>query len=194
MQQVNSEEARVGGSKSWESLCSDPAAEIAEFAVILPLLFMFLFAIYWFGRAYTIYGAINHAARQGVQVASVPVGCATCAIAGTWGSTALPDDNAVADAVNNSLLAANLDPNQAKPLTPSPAPEPCPVPEGVCSTANSGNFTICRNVRLNQGATSPPVCGEIVSFQYPYQLVLPFTSLSKQTFHLKAQVEMRSED
>ena len=172
----------------------DRAAEIAEAAVILPALFMLLFAIYWFGRAYMIYGAINHAARQGVQTASVPIGCTRCGLTGTWGSTALPDDDDIVQAVNKSLLGANLDPNQAIPFTPSPVPKPCPVPEGICQTAKGGNFTICRNMQLNQGLTSPPVCGEIISFQYPYQLVLPFSSLSKQTILLKAQVEMRSED
>ena len=172
----------------------DQAAEIAEAAVILPALFMLLFAIYWFGRAYMIYGAINHAARQGVQTASVPIGCASCGLTGTWGSTALPDDDDIVQAVNKSLLGANLDPNQAIPFTPSPVPKPCPVPEGICQTAKGGNFTICRNMQLNQGVTSPPVCGEIISFQYPYQLVLPFSSLSNQRILLKAQVEMRSED
>ena len=172
----------------------DQAAEIAEAAVILPALFMLLFAIYWFGRAYMIYGAINHAARQGVQTASVPIGCASCGLTGTWGSTALPDDDDIVQAVNKSLLGANLDPNQAIPFPPSPVPKPCPVQEGICQTAKGGNFTICRNMQLNQGVTSPPVCGEIISFQYPYQLVLPFSSLSKQTILLKAQVEMRSED
>jgi hypothetical protein len=175
-------------------LRADYAAELAEAAVILPALFMLLFAIYWFGRAYMIYGAINHAARQGVQTASVPIGCANCGLTGTWGSTGLPDDDDVIQAVNNSLLAANLDPNQAKPFTPSPMPNPCPVPKGICQTAKGGNFTICRNMQLNQGLTSPPVCGEIISFQYPYQLVLPFSSLSNQKFLLKAQVEARSED
>jgi hypothetical protein len=176
----------------------DHAAELAEAAVILPALFMLLFAIYWFGRAYMIYGAINHAARQGVQTASVPIGCAGCGLTGTWGSTGLPDDDDVIQAVNNSLLAANLDPNQAIPFTPSPMPNPCPVPKGICKTAQTksgkNGITICRNMQLNQDPTSTPVCGEIISFQYPYQLVLPFSSLSKQTILLKAQVEARSED
>jgi len=172
----------------------DRAAEIAEAAVILPALFMLLFAIYWFGRAYMIYGAINHAARQGVQTASVPIGCANCGLTGTWGSTGLPDDDDIVQAVNKSLVAANLDPNQAIPFTPNPTPKPCPVPEGICQTAKGGNFTICRNMQLNQGLTSPPVCGEIISFQYPYQMVLPFSSLSNQKILLKAKVEMRSED
>src|SRR5215467_5123663 len=98
---------------AWRFFRRDCAAEVAEAAVILPALLMLLFAIYWFGRAYTIYGAINHAARQGAQTAAVPVGCANCGVTGTWGSSALPDDDAVVAAVNNSLLAANLDPNQA---------------------------------------------------------------------------------
>ena len=185
---------RIGSVEWGKILLADRAAEIAEAAVILPALFMLLLSIYWFGRAYMIYGAINHAARAGAQTAAVPAGCANCGLTGTWGSTALPDDDDVVQAVNKSLIAANLDPNQAIAFTPSPLPKPCPVPEGICSTAKGGNFTICRNMQLNQGAASPPVCGEIISFQYPYQLVLPFSSLSNQRILLKAQVEMRSED
>ena len=177
-----------------ENLRSDRAAEIAELAVILPALFMLLFAIFWFGRAYTIYGAINHAARAGAQTAAVPAGCANCGALNTWSSTTLPDDTTVVEAVNDSLASANLDPNQAKPSIPTPTPKPCPVPEGICSTAKGGNFTICRNMQLNQGQTSPPVCGVIVSFQYPYQFSLPFLPVSSQQILLKAQVEMRSED
>jgi TadE-like protein len=176
-------------------LRSDGAAEIAEAAVILPVLFMLLLSIYWFGRAYMVYGAINHAARQGAQAAAVPAGCANCGASGTWAGTTLPDDATVVQAVNNSLLVAHLDPTQAIPFTPSPT-RPCPnvVPEGVCSQASGGQFSICRNMQLNQGRASPPVCGVIVSFQYPYQFVLPFTSLNNQRILLKAQVEMRSED
>jgi hypothetical protein len=178
-------------------LRADRAAEIAEAAVILPALFMLLLSIYWFGRAYMIYGAINHAARAGAQTAAVPAGCANCGASATWGSSSLPDDATVVQSINNSLLAAHLDPAQAIPSTPSPTPKSCPevVPEGVCSQPSGGQFTICRNMQLNQGvSSSPPVCGVIVSFQYPYQFVLPFTSLNNQRILLKAQVEMRGED
>ena len=179
--------------RAWSCLRTDRAAEIAEAAVILPALFMLLLSIYWFGRAYMIYGAINHAAREGAQTAAIPE-CANCSGSHTWSSTALPDDTVLVPAVNNSLLAAHLDPNQAIPSMPSPDPKHCSNPEGICSQAQGGNFTVCRNVQLNQGTSSPPVCGEIVSFQYPYQFVLPFTSLNNQNIMLKAQVEMRSED
>ena len=38
-----------------------------------------------------------------------------------------------------------------------------------------------------------PACGTTVDFQYPYQMVLPFTSISNQAFKLPAHVQMRSE-
>ena len=186
--------------RAWHSLRTDRAAEIAEAAVILPMLFMLLLSIYWFGRAYMIYGAINHAARQGAQTAAVPA-CANCNGACTssckqcnWLSSSLPSDCVVAQTIDNSLVAAHLDPTQAMASTPSPTPLPCPeaVPEGGCTQASQ--YTVCRNMLLNQGQSSPPVCGVIISFQYPYQSVLPFTSLNKQTILLKAQVEMRGED
>ena len=187
---------RMGSVDLGKILLGDRAAEIAEAAVILPALFMLLLSIYWFGRAYMIYGAINHAARAGAQTAAVPAGCANCGASGTWAGSTLPDDATVVQSVNSSLLAAHLDPSQAVPSTPNPVPQPCPgaEPEGICSQASGGRFTICRNMQLNQGVSSPPVCGVIISFQYPYQFVLPFTSLNNQKIQLKAQVEMRAED
>ena len=47
--------------------------EIAENAMILPLLFMVILAIFWFGQAFRIYGTITHAARQGARAAVAPV-------------------------------------------------------------------------------------------------------------------------
>ena len=37
--------------------------EIAETAVVLPLVFMLLLGIMWFGRAFNIYSTLNRAAR-----------------------------------------------------------------------------------------------------------------------------------
>jgi hypothetical protein len=178
-----------------EFLRENAASEIAEAAVVLPLLFMFLFSIYWFGRAFSIYATINHAARQGARMAAVP-GCANCNPGNTWPGSSFPGDGIVATAVDNILLAAHVDPNKAQPLAPNPAPPGCPgaVPAGACATASGGGFTICRNVQLNAGRGSPPVCGVIVSFQYPYQFMLPFTSLNNERILLKAEGQMRGED
>jgi len=176
-------------------LSRDRGSEIAEAAVVLPVLFLLLFSIYWFGRAFSIYSSINHAAREGARTAAVP-GCANCDTGCTWQASNLPCDAPVASAVDNALTAAHLDPEQMQPFVPTPAPVPCPgaIPSGMCATASSGGFTICRNVALDQNSSAPQVCGVIISFRYPYQLALPFSSLSNQRVLLKAEVEMQGEN
>jgi hypothetical protein len=176
-------------------LSRDRGSEIAEAAVVLPVLFLLLFSIYWFGRAFSIYSTINHAAREGARTAAVPA-CANCNVACAWPGSNLPCDARVADAVDNALSAAHLNPQQMQPFVPIPAPIPCPgaLPAGVCTTAAGGGFTICRNMALDQNSNAPQVCGVIVSFRYPYQLALPFTGLNNQQILLKAEVEMQGEN
>jgi hypothetical protein len=191
--------------KFCRKLRRDGGSQIAEAAMVLPILFMLLLSIYWFGRAFTIYGAINHAAREGARTAAVPV-CANCG-AGcptTNVNSQLPCDKNVVDAVNSALSAAHIDPAQTLAFAPPQNTQTCPVgPQtGGCNSATgtspSGQVTVCRNMVLSQTPTSSlnsaPVCGVIVSFQYPYQFVLPFASMSNQKILLKAQVEMRGED
>lgn len=187
--------ACTGRNSRLSRLHDASAAEIAEAAVILPMLFMLLLSIYWFGRAFSIYSTINHAARQASLTAAAPA-CANCIAACAWPGSSLPCDSMVADVVNQTLTAAHLDIKQAQPFTPTPAPTPCPgvSPEGLCATASGGNITICRNVVLDQNSTSPQACGVMVTFQYPYQFLLPFTSLNNQLILLKAQAEAGSEN
>src|ERR1700724_25421 len=52
-------------------------AEIAEAAAVLPLMFMILLGLFWFGQAFSIYGAITRAAQEGARAGAVPY-CATC--------------------------------------------------------------------------------------------------------------------
>lgn len=95
-------------------------AEIAETAVILPLLFMLLFGIMWFARAFNIYSTVNRAAREGALAAAAP-NCATC------GNTFRNSAYIQANVVNPILVAAHLDPGQVQnfsvtwnqPLNPS---------------------------------------------------------------------------
>ena len=69
---------RTQNNSWWSRLLRDAAgAEIAEAAVVLPLLFMLLFGIMWFARAYNIYTTVNRAARQGALAAAAN-NCATC--------------------------------------------------------------------------------------------------------------------
>jgi hypothetical protein len=101
--------------KSWQKVMGLAAetsgAEIAEAAVVLPLLFMLLFVIMWFGRAFNIYATINHAAREAALAAAAP-NCATCG--NTFTTTAGPLQTNV---VNPILSAAHLDPGQVQNFT-----------------------------------------------------------------------------
>lgn len=170
-------------------LAETSGQEIAEAAIVLPLLFMILFGIYWFGRAFNIYGTINHAAREGARVAMV----SSCASCGNMAAT----NAQVANAVRQALLASKLDPGQAQPFTPTPAPALCPGFTGAACANTSGSVTVtvCQSVEQNTGTSSgTPVCGAIVSFQYPYQFWFPFTSLNMQRILLTASVQMDGEN
>src|SRR5689334_9275568 len=94
--------------------------EIAEAAFILPLLFMILFAILWFARAFNIYATVNRAASEAAH-AAVSRTCATC------GNTAYADIKTTV--VDPILLASHLDPaqgtlNLSDPFTINPASNP----------------------------------------------------------------------
>ena len=79
--------------------------EIAEAALILPLLFMLIFGILWFGHAFYIYATVNRAARAAALAAATPT-CATCT------NTYLSQTDVQNNVVNPILTSASLDPNQ----------------------------------------------------------------------------------
>lgn len=167
--------------------------------MVLPLVFMFLMGIVWFGRAFNIYSTITQAAQRGAVIAARPV-CATCLPTGTgWnGDTSFPGDGAVDNAIFSVMQASSIDPSQII-ATPSVSYPSCstlipPAPAGGCTTTQQ--ITVCRSVVLNATASppQPPQCGTIVSFQYPFQFYLPFTSLSMQQINLTAQAQSRMEN
>jgi TadE-like protein len=175
----------------WKQTARDTSgAEIAEAAIVLPLVFMLLLGIYWFGRAYNIYATITHAAREGARAATAPA-CALC------GNGALTPDQ-VATRVAQALQASKLNPNSVTQLLPNPALKDCTTkaPVTTCAAIGGGNPQICfqTNVQINAATTEPTACGVSVSFQYPYQFYLPFTSLDNQLIQLKANVQTAGED
>lgn len=172
------------------------AAEIAEAALVLPLMFMILLGIYWFGRAYNIYATVTRAANEGARVAATPL-CATCSTTCSGSTSSFPCDAAVVTAVSSVLQASKLDPTQINAYTPyAPAANPTfcsnPAPAVTPACTTSGNVSICRGVQLNT-AGDPQECGSLVSFKYPYQFFLPFTSLNMQLINIPAASEMRME-
>jgi TadE-like protein len=170
-------------------LASTDGAEIAEAALVLPLVFMILLGIIWFGRAFNIYSTITQAAQQGAITAARST-CVTC-------GNNFADDGTVTGAVTAVMKSSNLDPSQIK--LSNPGLFPClspPAPAGGGCTAKLNKITICRNVQLNPtaGAGEPQQCGSVVSFQYPFQFYLPFTSLNMQQIILSAQAQSRMEN
>ena len=178
----------------WRNLTRGTSgAEIAETAMILPLLFVILMAIFWFGQAFRIYGTITHAARQGARAAVAPA-CATC--------TATNNIQNAVNAVNSALSAANLSPALAKTPLPTPTFTACSgVGTVACQKFSTSNICVYPNIQLStttQGGAG--TCGTAVTFtyQYPFHFTLPCwpqpcTSLDLSQITLPAQAEMRLE-
>jgi hypothetical protein len=166
---------------------STEAAEIAEAALVLPLVFMLLMGIIWFGRAFNIYSTIQQAAQQGA-IKAARATCATC-------DPDFPGPSAVSNAVEAVMQSSNLDTSQIL-VNPNLPPQTfCTnTPKGCTTTAS--NIKVCRNVLLNPpaSATQLPQCGTIVTFQYPFNFYLPFTSLNLQQIVMSAQAESRMEN
>jgi Flp pilus assembly protein TadG len=164
-------------------------AEIAEAAAVLPLMFMFLLGIFWFGQAFSIYGAITRAAQEGARAGAVPY-CATCSVNNNtftqYGTNAV-------NAVQAAMIASKLDPSLARPPVTPPSFTACGTYSSACNPASP---KVC--VQAPVQMTSLPsggagICGISVSFQYPFQFWLPFTSLNKQQIWITASARVRME-
>lgn len=174
---------------AWKRTLRDQTGQqVAEAALVLPIVLLLLMGIYWFGLAFHTYATINYAAREGARTAITST-CATCS------NNASSDDDIVAK-ITSALQASHLDPSHVGVYQNPPTPTFCPgLPSpGACTPKN--NVTICRGVKLNSGSPhgTPAICGISVSFQYPFQFYLPFTSLNKQLLFLKTNVQMQNED
>ncbi len=166
-------------------------AEIAEAAAVLPLMFMMLLGIFWFGQAFATYGAITRAAQEGARAGAFPY-CATCGTPNTLTAFAA---NAVA-ATNAALTASKLNPALVQlPSTP-PTFTTCfsNILNGPPGCQGGSNICVLAPVQLTlQGTGATQVCGLEVAFGYPFQFWLPFTSLSKQQIFLQASARVRLE-
>jgi len=183
--------------KIWRGLARDSrGAEIAETAMILPLLFMVVLAIFWFGQAFRIYGTITHAAREGARSAITPV-CATCAAASN--TPAQMAQSAVITAMN----AAGLNTAQLAPPATTPTLYACGSPPNACGAVqpcDSGVTNMCvqTNVQLSSCLQTPAgeaTCGTSVSLTYKnsFHFTIPFTTLDLGNMSLPGQAQMRVE-
>jgi Flp pilus assembly protein TadG len=61
----------------WGGVRASEGQEVAEAALILPVLFLLLLGIMWFSRALNVYATVNRAAREAALAAAAP-SCASC--------------------------------------------------------------------------------------------------------------------
>ena len=160
----------------------DSGQEIAEAALVLPILFLILLAIFWFGRAFNIASTIERAAKHGIQTFDRP----TCTVCGNSFST----DAQIVDSVNSALQDDHLQPANVTAYSPPFACNAAPI----CTTIQG--VEICRNVPLTCGTVncqsppaacgSGPVLGVRVSFGYQFTSPLPIANLPAMTLHASA--------
>ncbi len=174
-------------------LHDDSGQELVEAAIVLPIVFLILFGIFWFGRAFNITGTLERAARAGLQSAthSTCVSCcASCA-------NTPPTNGAIMTSINNVLQADHLQPANITSYSP---PYACTgaSPSPVC-IALANNAQVCTSVPLTCGGVacqSPPVAcgtnpslGTRISFAYQFDAPLPFVDLHALTISASAQSE-----
>jgi Flp pilus assembly protein TadG len=166
-------------------------AEIAETAVVLPVLFAVLLGIFFFGRAYNIYGTITQAAMQGARAAIV-TNCATCGI-----PTTLTAAQIATQVVGPALQASHLNPaavTYTQPNLCACGTTSCGGSAVACDSAGTGatpSICVQQNVALTTTAGATQACGTAVSFQYPYNFDLPFQTF---TLNMKASAQMQEEN
>jgi TadE-like protein len=175
------------------------AQEVAELAIVLPILFGLIIGIYSFGRAYNIYATITRAAQAGARlaVASTQTICSTCTSSCYWSTTTFPCDHNISRAVKDVVAASHLDVNKIAQPSSKPDPPACPDSNltKACAAASDGsNIYICRNVvlNINTSNTATQTCGTIVNFQYPYEF-LPIPFLRRISVNIPAIAQARLE-
>ncbi len=171
-------------------------AEIAEAAAVLPIMFMIVVGIFWFGQAFSIYGTITRAAQEGARAGAAPY-CTTCGVAAT-------PDTAAYNAAESALVAAKLDASNARYPSPLPTLIACSTPTNSgggavsCDSSASTNVCVRSEIQLSSTTGAPAgttnACGISVELQYPFQFWLPFTALNKQKIWITAAAQVRMEN
>jgi len=150
--------------KLFRLLRSTEAAELVEFAVVLPVMFTVFLGIFQFGEAYHIKAALETAAADGARAAALD-NCVVCHnVPGgpiVPGNLPLTPNQIATDIVAPVLRANHI--------------EPAFVTPGVCTGAVS---SIAPVICVTQ--SSDPGQPDRVSFLYPYNIVLPLWSYRLQ--------------
>ena len=159
--------------KTWtkrlgQAAAGDSGTELFEFALVVPILLTLLLGIFWMVRAYNVYETLTRASREGARYAALP--------------SSVAQGNAYADAPSSSCASnTNAFNNHVAPVLTASGLDASKVQ------------TYCQKTQWLEG-TDPQQCGVVVSFNYPVQFAIPFTSLNGTTINIKARAQMRQEN
>jgi hypothetical protein len=149
--------------KCFRKILGTEGQEVAEAALVLPIVFLILVAIFWFGRAFNISGTLERAAKEGALTASQAT-CATC-------GNAFSSNTNIADAVQSVLSASSINVSSLQAYAPPFVCTPVTAPFCTTTVTSSGgqtfNLQICSGAPLSCGVgaaagcgtASPPACG-----------------------------------
>jgi len=157
--------------------------QIAEAALVLPILFLILLGIFWFGRAFNMASTVERAAKHAIEAFHQT--CATC------GNTT-PTNAQIVARVNAALQDDHLAVANVASYSPPFACQATAAP--TCTTLQG--VEICTGAPLTCGTatcqTPPVACGtdpELgvrVSFGYRFTSPLPIANLQAITLHASA--------
>lgn len=155
--------------RHWNSAKEEAGAQIMEFALVLPLLVVFVVAIYDFGQAFNVKEKLNFAVKDGARFgAAEPTNDL---------SRATPVSvTAIRDLVDADLIAAGIDDCGLGPIVPptsSPLVWTAKGTTGNCSENSALILTIDRGFVFSSGpsgATEPlQIISTRVDINYPYR-------------------------
>ena len=144
----------------------DDGAQILEFALVLPLLVVFVTAIYDFGQAFNVKEKLNFAAKDGARFgAAQPTNDLT--------QTIPISVTAIRDLVDADLINAGINDCGLGTITPSPTGNMAWIAKGTCNETAIFTLTIDRGFVFNSGpqGTNEPlkIIATHVDISYPYQ-------------------------
>ena len=147
-------------------------AALLEFAIVLPLLVVFVVGIFDFSGAFNQKQKIEQAAQQGAIIAGAQP------MSDIASATSDPDSlHPVVTAVFNSLAGSGVLPSAGQSCTPPPPVPTRPTPPGLawiytisgCSgTTAADDLVITINRGWVSASGSPAAVGTMVTVTYPY--------------------------
>jgi TadE-like protein len=156
--------------KIWRAFSDERAAQIAEFALSLPLLVIFVIGIFDFSGALSLKQKLSNAAREGARVAAADPASDLASPSGTFAPASVMDAWQVVDNYLNSEHIADCGLSFNPPSVPSGltwvstnTTPPCGSSSGLILTINRG----C--IPQPVSTTGVNVVATCVTIQYPYK-------------------------